>query len=253
MKYTMFVPISREDYAPLILDSIIAMDFPVAETELIVLADTQSQRFVTLLGCALEVISKTKGIRNIKMKMTGEKPLADDAPLMERRQRVMSIWNKMIGMIGHTEIFFGLEDDTVPPDEAFKILVAHVEAGVPYAEGVQRHRQASSIGAWRITPNTARTLKYKASGTSTINGGGWYCFATRTEYVKKAMIREDGAPMGPDVCFVYDIVKRIGRKGIVDWSIKCGHRTTEGILYADKNTGQLFYVGKRALGDWVKK
>lgn len=241
MKYTIFIPISREEYAPDALDSIIAMDFPVQDTELLIVLDTNDNVFANRVGAALEIISKTKGIKKIKMQMTGEDPVPEDAHIMLRRQRVMSIWNRMKGMIGPTEYFFGLEDDTVQPEDAFVKLMKHVEDGACFAEGVQVHRQASSIGAWHITKNVAKTLKFKPKGISSINGAGWYCFATKTKYVKQAMIREGGAAMGPDVCFLYDIVNKTGQKGIIDWSVQCGHRTPDGILYANKDTSVLRY------------
>lgn len=75
---------------------------------------------------------------------------------------------------------------------------------------------------------------------------------THTKNVKDVMVREDGAAMGPDVCFVQDVISKTGKQAIIDWDIKCGHRTPDGILYADSATGQLGYV-KKGNGDWIKK
>lgn len=245
MKYTIYVPISREQFFIPILKSLEMMDFPAQDTELLIVLDTADKRFAGAALKVLEMFSTIKPVKVIKVKVTGEAPLPDDAPIIMRRQRVMSVWNHMKTMIGKTEIFFSFEDDTKTPDDAFKKLTKRVEKGAVFAEGVEMHRQTDSIGAWKLTKLMAKTLKYKDRGISRIDGGGWYCFATRSEYVKKTMIRESGAAMGPDVCFVYDLSKMRKGRAIIDWSVKCGHATSEGMLYASKNTGQLCYKGKK--------
>ena len=252
MKYTIFVPISREHLAPKVIQNLLNLEFPVDQTEVIIYLDTDNITFIDQTTKALEYLKEKREIV-ARMIISGEKPLADDAPLIMRRQRVMSVWNKMKEKVGDTKYFFGFEDDMIIPSDAFNKLMLHVELGAYYAEGVARHRQFNSIGAWRMTRKTARTLQYQSAGKDWIDGGGWYCFATRTEFVKKARIREDGAPFGPDVCFVYDLVKQGNKRNLalIDWSVKCGHIVDGEALYADENSGQLFF--NKVKGDWERK
>jgi len=253
MKYTIYLPISRPSMLQGLADCVADLKFPIADTELVVLADTDSATFFGRVWDAFKEVERQREclFGGFKVHVTKRGPLLESASILERRMRVIENWEMAKGLIGDTKLLFSLEDDTRCLPESFYQLMSHLD-GCDYAEGVQVHRRGTSaIGAWVITDNIVQSIPWDREGWQFIDGGGFYCFACRTHLVKEANFREGGPAFGPDVCFVNDIIRR-GRYAIIDWDVPTAHILESGeALIPWWGVGQITYRKNPVTGEWA--
>lgn len=251
IKNTVYIPLSRGWCVENVLSCLKGLDIDRNSTEVVILIDTDNEHFFHRVGKDYEEQALNYSFAKTRIAVSGLKPIPESAPIIARRQRIIELWEIARTHFGDTELFFSFEDDTRIRPDAFQLLLDTMNhLGADYVEGVEAHRQYLSIGAWKIERNYARTLKHQFFGTSEINGGGFYCFLTKTEKIKKANFREDGACFGPDVCFVYDLTKK-GGKAYIDWRAECVHllgRGKENELYPNEAQDVLQF--EKVKGDW---
>lgn len=248
---TVYVPISRGWCLENVLSCLSRLYIDRMSTEVVILIDTNNEHFISSVKKHYEESGLHRLFGLTTIAASGLPKVAEDAPIIARRQRIIEMWNLARGHFHDTKYFFSFEDDTFINGNVFEGLREQLLVqGADYVEGVEAHRQYNSIGAWQIERNYARTLSYHHSGLSEINGGGFYCFITYTKHIKEAFFREDGACFGPDVCFVYDLVKK-GGKAYIYWDIKCIHLLGRGLqneLRPDQATEVLRF--EKVKGDW---
>lgn len=248
MKITLYVPISRPWAIHALFKMLDSMDIPRPIIELIVLIDTDDQEFVRRIQGKLKWLERNVKFGKIFSMATGKQPISEKAHIVERRQRIVENWELAKKMFGETEWFFGLEDDTICPNDAFWKLfnvflinnndLVNARKKVVYVEGVQAYRQEDAIGAWQIDYKNAWTLEVKNDGSDLINGGGFYCFLTKTDFVKKHKFETRDTVFAADVDFVH----KLSYKGIclVRWDVQCGHLLEDGTVKFPVE-GQLHY------------
>jgi len=181
--------------------------------------------------------------------------LSDGATIIERRQRIIQLWNiAKMNVRPEAEYIISFEDDTFFPAYFFTEWLHMLKADqhLQYVEGAECHRRgAKAIGAWEITDKIVSSLPYNKKNLilQPIQGGGFYGFATRALNVIQADFREDGPAFGPDVCFVYDTLQRTKGKAVVDWRCECEHHLEDGsILFPWDSNETIVYMNIN--GEW---
>jgi len=259
MKITLYIPISRENVVDDFFNMLDSMDLPRPEMELIVLVDTCDKKFIKKINDKLAWINRYAEFGRTFSMATGNKPLPKNAHNIERRMRIIENWNLAKKMFGDTKWFFGLEDDTICYRDTFWHLfntfifndgneLRTPDSRILYVEGVQAYRQVDAVGVWKVDKDEAYTLSPKSSGVDPIEGGGFYCFLSYTNLIKKHKFECKNGLFSSDVNFVYWLSK----KGtcLVNWAIQCGHLLDDGtILYPD-GRGQIGYIKKN--GEWIR-
>lgn len=165
-----------------------------------------------------------------------------------RKNRIADIHNESKKYMWESEFVFGLEDDTIPPQNALTKLLRGY-ATKPYAgviEGLELGRwNIPYIGAWRVDdiyePKDFRSIAMPAPEDRKelieIDAGGFYCYLTRHEEYTRHQYKafEGGKQFGPDID--YGIALR--RKGLfnyIDASVVCDHYTETKFAINPTNT-----------------
>lgn len=240
-KYTLFIPFSREWMWREIQSFLVRINFNerwLAKTEILFCLDSNDHKLYFQVYDFLSGLPDFYKINSIRMIYTEREPLEERASVMDRRKRIAEIRELGREYVDNSQIFFSFEDDTIPPDDFMNTLhkrITNKEVG--FIQGIEVGRWDNSpVGAWHIEedengqPIAAQTLDYKETGIEEIEGGGAFCYAVKTKLLKETPIRVEEECFGPDVNFVYDIVKK-GYKALVDWDIKCDHHTKDkGII-----------------------
>lgn len=163
-----------------------------------------------------------------------------------RRDRIIANWNLLLPEV-RGEVLLGTEDDTFPQLDAYDRLIALVESGEA------AFAQASVLGRWsiRMVPHwrvnyvgsrpqavlSGRPPRKGAEMTVEIQGGGWYCFACRTDVAREVGVRRAvEVPLGPDVQFVLDLAQA-GHRCVGLWDVWCDHLTAKGPLRPEDPRG----------------
>lgn len=201
----------------------------LAETEIIVLLDADKTAFkwYSEIYDYLKDLPNFYKVNAIRLIWTEQPALDDKDRIHMRRARIIQLRQIIQKFTGNSRWFIQFEDDTIPPDFAFKKLLKDIKklkAG--FVQGIERGRwQSRYAGAWRAdnieNPEYFESLPM-SEGITEIHGGGAYCFVCPTELMKQMEFRDDKACLGPDVNFVLDIC-RAGYKCYTDWDIKCDH------------------------------
>jgi len=259
IKITLYVPFSRPWAIEPFFTNLNKMDLPRESIELVVLIDTEDQNFVRDVNQKIEWLESYGSFGRVHSMATVNKPLDKKCHVIERRMRIVENWGIAKKMFGKTDWFFGLEDDTLCPSQTFwnlfNVFVIHSsnelikkEKEVVYVEGAQAYRQVSAVGAWHIGYKEAYTLAPHPAGIEQINGGGFFCFLTKTEYIKKHKFMSRNGLFSSDVDFVH----RLSYKGLcfINWGIQCGHLLENGKILFPDTMGQIVYV--RNNGEWER-
>lgn len=189
----------------------------------------------------------------------------NEVRLAIRRMRVADVHNQSKDLIALTDgqIIIGLEDDTVIDRlESFDRLIQPLfdDPEVGFVEGVQMGRWgANMIGAWEANdafmPTKVRTLlpAETPSGYQSIDGGGWYGYATRRElWLNCEYYTSSAQPWGPDVNFGLWL-RQQRLKCRIDWRTIFGHRDFTVIKYPndpDVRLAQIVYNKDELTGKW---
>ena len=217
MRTALFIPVSRTwETENIIPDDMLKRAMDIADLT-VILEDTNDP----------EIFEFDHGSERVIV--TGTEPLPDDAPVMLRRQRVISNWERFKAVLPQDiDYVISFEDDTTFDPYFFQEWIGMMESDkdIQYVEGAECHRRgARAIGAWKVGDDRIHTLLPSNSLLQPITGGGFYGFATRADNIRQATFREAGPHMGPDVCFVNDTLKRTGGKAFIDWRCECRHWT----------------------------
>ncbi len=160
-----------------------------------------------------------------------------DVNMKVRRNRIIDMKERSKALI-RGDYVFGVEDDTIIPKDAFKILMAHfIDEQVGFVEGVQLGRHdIQMVGAWLCddldNPTKQMTVLPNGEDLEQITGGGFYCYITPTSLYIEADYRWHDECFGPDVCYVMDLCRK-GYDCYIDWRVGCDHITEQGVIEPD--------------------
>jgi len=253
-KYSFCVPISREWNMEEIIKEIEGFVFPNRSlTEILVYFDGKAEHYEHFILERLKALKNLQEFNGLKVFCSGTEPFSDEV-LIGRRQRVIEIWETFKLMMSESsEITFGLEDDIQAPANAFLTLNRHLslDPNIGYATGAAVGRWEKPIlGVWHIVYNEAGeeievySLKL-GKGLEYIEGAGLYCFAVRSELIRKHTFADVAPCLSVDVNFVASVGKS-GYKSIVDWSVLCNHVLGNGRILKPNNK-------KVVQTKWIKK
>lgn len=231
-KYTLFIPLSRQWVWEKLYDYLVHIDLSSSQlnqTEIVVYldADRLDFKFYAMVYEDLKMLPKYFNLNSIRLIWSERPPLDDKDRVKQRRERVIEIRKCAQTYTGNSKYFMQLEDDTIPPDFAFKRLLKLIKSEqAGFVTAIECGRwSAKHAGVWVMDdinkPTRIETLPLM-SGITPIQGGGAYCFVCTTKLMKEANFRDEGECFGPDVNFVLDICRK-GYKALADWSIKCDH------------------------------
>jgi len=238
-KYTLLITYCRPWMFDKLAEWVNRIDLPLETTkeiELIFLWDGKTKgeniKHYFAIWEWLELMGDVLGFNGIKFVITEQDPLDEKDRVSARRKRIISLLEEVKPFIGNSKIFMQLEDDSLPGYDAFKKLLKTFKTEhAGFVQAIEAGRHIKHAGAWKIDnvedPQTIETLPYKESGIEEIQGGGFYCYVTRTELFKNAEFRATAECLGVDVNFVLDIVRQ-GYKAFVDWGVVCGHYQKNG-------------------------
>lgn len=214
IKYSIVIPISRPHLFERFKNNFLKIILP-ENCLVIVYLDYFTKDFFKEVVNFLILMNKTAILiyneHNLPVKSTSKRRI--------RIAKIHTAFQKYI----EGEIVFGIEDDSLAPEDSFIKLKNYLNEEIAFATGIQPGRHlARSAGVYKINENQIYSLK-KGSGIEEIDGGGLYCFATFSKYYKKHNFLNFEIPvLGPDVNYVYSLRKQ-GLKAVVDWDLDIIH------------------------------
>lgn len=256
---TLYIPFSREWVFDKFKRQMLDIEMPYAQTEVVVLLDSKNLWLRDKWLELLRLMRMEKPWNGLSLYMTGEEPLDDRAHVHYRRQRIMDLKEKSKRVVSASKYVYSIEDDTFVAADTYSRLIRHIRESVGLVTAVEAGRWGiKMVGVWEIEddengqPLIVRTkLPPDEPFVEEIQGSGWYCYITRVDLFKKLIARDNGEPMGVDVCYCYDVTKE-GYKALVDWSIHCQHHTKQGeVILPDGVIEQVEW--KNFEGKWFRK
>lgn len=128
------------------------------------------------------------------------------------------------GRLCTTPIAFIVEDDVIPPHDAFVRMQQLRREGVVSVSGVYRHRQEPRLVAWEWSkegnPVPCPSMKL---GVTAVGGNGFGCVMINGPYFRRSMMRGGPPIRNVDHNFYHQAVYKEGRTALMDWSIVCRH------------------------------
>lgn len=220
--HTLVVPLSR----PWAFDRWLAHFRGVMlppRTECVAIVDHDSESFYEQVVEGLQTLN----LEGLRILWTRRAPLGEWDDLAERRSRITGHWHTFLEA-ALSETILGAEDDTLPDVTAYPLLLRHIGHGAVFAQGTCIGRwDAGIVPHWTCVedehgPLEWHTGTYEGQDVVPIQGGGWYCFAARTEAMRRVVFRAPlDHPVGPDVLACLQL-SRLG-PCVGDWRVQAIH------------------------------
>lgn len=253
---TIFCPFSRSWAVERWLSHLEAMPHDPTLTNLAVIIDVEDPYMLD----RIRRFATRRGYRSFFFKMNNFSP--NEVKITARRLRIADVKDQSKDLIAQCDgdIVLSLEDDTVFPTLDINRLINPLldNPKVGFVEGVQCGRwELKIIGAWRsdnpLDPNHIETLLPGADDYESIDGGGWYGYATRKDlYLNCDYYASRSQPWGPDVNYGLWL-KRMGYECLIDWKTIFGHDNYNKILYPDGKLVKSAYHKDRSTGRWDRR
>jgi len=148
---------------------------------------------------------------------------------LPRSQATDAVRNACVQIYNHLRshctapIALFLEDDVVPPPDAYIRLAALLREGVVSASGFYRHRGSGKPVAWDWNEQGFPSFPEEGKGVTTIGGTGFGCLAARGDVVREYQFHREHQIPNYDQVFFRDMVLRGPWKAFIDWSCVCRH------------------------------
>jgi hypothetical protein len=142
------------------------------------------------------------------------------------RHAVGTIYNRFARACT-TPLALFLEDDVLPPDDAYVRLARRLGPHTLSVSGLylgrhERYRRGAPI-AWNWLPNGQRENLSGGAGVARVGGNGFGCVVMRGELLCETVFRS-GPPFNDfDFNFYHDAVCRDAREVLLDWDCVCRH------------------------------
>lgn len=159
--------------------------------------------------------------------VVGKKSIVD-APRNDVAQEVSdacaTIYNRFARLV-HTSIVFTLEDDVIPPDNAFvQLAQILIEQKAATVSGVYRHRLEPRLVAWNWSSDLhPLDIEQKGSGIESVGGTGFGCLAIDGTLLKKTVFHSGPPWRNFDTNFFLDLMRSQSKKTLIDWNCSCRH------------------------------
>lgn len=157
-----------------------------------------------------------------------------DLPRHEVAQEIgiacSTIYNTFARM-AETPLVFILEDDVIPPDDAFPRLIRSFEADVISVSGLYWHRDKPKPVCWDWDENGRPVFPEPASGVRNIGGTGFGCLVIRGEFFRRTVFQA-GPPFGNyDHNFFASLTRGTRYRALIDWDCLCRHYQSPEIWF----------------------
>jgi|GEM_PF-2193188 len=199
--------------------------YPHERTHLIVLDTSQNETFG--LQVRLWLSRCTYAHQTYIRETVGQKSLAD-LPREEVTQSMSdacaSIYN-LFARRTHTPIVFTLEDDVIPPDDAFvRLSRTLLEQHAATVSGSYRHRLEPRLIAWNWAHDERPTdIVGVGEGIELVGGTGFGCMAIDGAVFARTVFQSGPPWRNFDTNFFRNLVCIEGGKTFVDWGCPCRH------------------------------
>lgn len=118
-----------------------------------------------------------------------------------------------------TEFIWTLEDDVIPPDDAYERLIAGFDPNCASVSGVYRARNGRTYSVWS---SGNRLISLAGTGLQVVEGNGLGCAVLRRNALQDAAMAVSSDRTYFDASF-YKRLKTTGMHAKVDWSVECQH------------------------------
>lgn len=202
-----------------------------------------------------------RGYRTWKIEMN-EQFAPNEVRINARRLRIADIKNQSKALIKDLEGEFvlGFEDDTVftNPQTIQHLLAPFRELpNIGYVEGVQCGRWGEKmVGAWIVDdleyPTRAETIlppEGNQNVLGSIDGGGFYGYATRKHHYLDHEYFWSGQPWGPDVNYGLWLRRQMFNC-LIDWGLVFGHNDHNALLFPDGSITKVVYNLDNITNQW---
>ncbi len=140
----------------------------------------------------------------------------------EVRDACATIYNVFSRLV-QTPLVFLLEDDVVPPLDAFLKLAGSFTYNVLSVSGVYRHRHRDQAVVWDWTKEGKPVDSPNRTGVERSGGSGFGCLVIRGEVLRHSVFRSGPPLYNYDQDFYHDWVFEKGKIALVDWGCVCRH------------------------------
>jgi glycosyltransferase involved in cell wall biosynthesis len=201
--------------------------FPHHLIHLIILDTSQDHTFTALVRGWLQHCDY--GGITFLQESVGRKGLADLPRVNnaedEVREACANIYNRFARLITTTMVFF-LEDDILPPNDAFVRLASHFTRDTVSVSGSYLHRHSQNPVAWEWKmPDAPPEYATMSKGVTAVGGNGFGCLAVRGEYVRRTVFQASQPFRHYDYNFYHQAVCIEGKTALLDWECTCEHRS----------------------------
>lgn len=142
------------------------------------------------------------------------------------REACARIYNRFARLTNTTLTFF-LEDDVLPPTDAYVRLASHFSEGVISVSGLYQHRESTNPVAWEWK-NAEEPPEFAEvkQGVTKVGGTGFGCIAMRGECLRRTVFHAGPPYRNYDHNFYHQAVVRDGMTALIDWDCHCEHRSS---------------------------
>lgn len=199
--------------------------YPHQQIHLIVLDTSQDESFGFMVRSWLSSCDygqQTYLRETVGPKQLADQPRADVAQAMS--DACAAIYNRFARMTT-TPIVFTLEDDVIPPDDAFVRLSATlIRHGVATVSGAYRHRLEPRLIAWYWSAKEKPVdVPSVAQGIEQVGGTGFGCLALDGALFSRTVFRSGPPWRNFDTNFFHDLVLIGQQRALIDWDCPCRH------------------------------
>lgn len=234
IKTTLFIPLSgRVGCWASLSDFLERQDIDKASCKLYLLDTSGSLEF----GSLIQEWVKTCDYPNVVYEartFSDKEALADRQRLHhfeEVNRTIIAIYNYAKTVL-EGEVLFIVEDDIVPPIDAYNRLVASLTEDVFVVSGAYNVRNSDKWVLWR---DLQEAVSNKAGvGVEQVAGTGFGCFVIKAEDYKAAEITWENRPTKDPMWpwgFDMEFFSKAKKKVLVDWDVYCEHQVTP--VFAD--------------------
>jgi len=222
---TLCLSLSGRQWAwPIMREFLEKQTYPHDQTHIILLDTSQDEAFGNVLQAWLTDCDYRE--YTYLRETVGLKGVADMPRELVARQisdACAVIYNRLARMCT-TPLAFVLEEDVIPPLDAFVRLQKLIRPGVVSASGIYRHRQLPRLVAWDWNENGMPVpCPFMRTGIGSVGGNGFGCVVIDGPYFRNTVLRS-GPPIGNfDHNFYNQAVYTEKRTAMIDWSIACRH------------------------------
>lgn len=161
----------------------------------------------------------------LKVGRAGLADLPREQVAQQVRDAVAQIYNTCARLCTTATACF-LEDDILPPYDAYPRLLSQLEPDVISVSGYYCHRGTTRAIAWNWKENGLPYDVTPQEGTTVIGGTGFGCLVMRGMYLRNTVFSSGPPRMNYDHNFFFDIHNHPKHKALIDWSIRCQHHSS---------------------------